>query len=51
MNAHYSAILTLDPLDRADTLIKRSKARMIMESWEDALKDADEVYIAFQRRR
>lgn len=29
-------------------MIKRSKARVMMKSWEDALKDADEVQLMFQ---
>ena len=41
---HLSTMLSLDTKDRVDTLIKRSRARVVMESWEDALRDADEVY-------
>ena len=45
-----SAILLLDPLDCVGTLIRRSEARVIMRAWEDALKDADEVYdVLFHR--
>ena len=41
---HFSTMLSLDTEDSVDILIKRSRARAMMESWEDALKDADEVY-------
>ena len=41
---HFSTILSLDTEDRVDILIKRSRVRAMMESWEDALRDADEVY-------
>ena len=41
---HFSTMLSLDTEDRVDILIKRSRARAMMESWEDALRDADEVY-------
>ena len=40
---HFSAVLSLNPVDRMDIFIKRSKARVSMDSWEDALSDADEV--------
>ena len=40
---YFSTILSLDPVDRVDTLIKRSKARAMMNAWEDRLKDANEV--------
>ena len=43
---HFSTMLLLDTGDRVDILIKRSKARAMMKSWEDALRDADEVYYA-----
>ena len=39
-----STMLSLDIENRVDILIKRSRARAMMESWEDALRDADEVY-------
>ena len=45
---HFSTILSLNPLDRIDILIKRSKSRAMMNLWEDALKDADEVYFVPQ---
>ena len=41
---YLSTMLSLDAEDRVDILIKRSRARVMMESWEDALRDADEVY-------
>ena len=41
---YFSAILLIDTEDHVDILIKRCKARAMMESWEDALRDADEVY-------
>ena len=41
---HFSTLLLLDTEDRVDVLIKRSRARAMMELWEDALRDADEVY-------
>ena len=41
---HFSTLLSLGTEDRMDILIKRSRARAMMESWEDTLKDADEVY-------
>ena len=44
---HFSTMLSLDTEDRVDILIKRSRARAMLESWEDALRDADEVYSVF----
>ena len=41
---HLSTLLLLDTEDRVDILIKRSRVRAMMELWEDALRDADEVY-------
>ena len=41
---HFSTLLSLGTEDHVDILIKRSRARAMMESWEDALRDADEVY-------
>ena len=41
---HFSTILSFDTEDRVNILIKRSRARAVMESWEDALRDADKVY-------
>ncbi|KAG9318932.1 hypothetical protein JVU11DRAFT_1046 [Chiua virens] len=40
---YFSTILLLDPVDRSAILIKRSIARARMNSWEDALVDADEI--------
>jgi len=39
----YSTALSLNPSNRASLLVKRSNARGMLEKWEDALKDADEV--------
>ena len=47
----FSTMLSIDPVDRVDILIKRSKTRVMMESWEDALKDAEEVNIMSRCRR
>ena len=47
----FSTMLPIDPVDRVDILIKRSKTRVMMESWEDALKDAEEVNIMSRCRR
>ena len=41
---YFSTMLLLDTGHCVDILIKRSRARAMMESWEDALRDADEVY-------
>ena len=43
----YSTALTLDPLNPAGLLVKRSKARAMSGSWEDALNDADGVGVFF----
>ncbi|KAF8554958.1 hypothetical protein OG21DRAFT_1573744 [Imleria badia] len=37
----YSSALSLDLVNPAGLLVKRSKARAMMELWEEALKDAD----------
>ena len=39
----YSTALYLNPPNPAGLLVKRSKARVTLGLWEDALKDADEV--------
>jgi tetratricopeptide (TPR) repeat protein len=39
----YSDALTLDPMNQCDILLKRSKVRAVMGSWEEALIDADKV--------
>ena len=44
---HFSTLLSLDTEDRVDILIKRSRAQAMMELWEDALRDADEVDSVF----
>ena len=43
----YSDALTLDPANQSDILLKRSKVRAVMGSWEQALVDADKVWIVF----
>ncbi|KAI9462106.1 hypothetical protein HD554DRAFT_2176084 [Boletus coccyginus] len=40
---HFSTILSLDPVSSIEFLIKRSSARASVNSWGDALSDADEV--------
>jgi tetratricopeptide (TPR) repeat protein len=40
---HYSAALSLDPADPRDIFIKRSKARMTIGLWKDALDDANQA--------
>ena len=40
---HFSTVLSLNPRNRIDILSKRSTARASMNSWEEALSDADEV--------
>ena len=42
---HFSTVLSLNPMGRMDTFIKRSKARVSMNLWGDALSDADEVLL------
>ena len=39
----YSDALTLDSTNQCDVLLKRSKVRAVMGSWEEALIDAEEV--------
>lgn len=41
----YSMALSTDPVTRDGILFKRSKAYAATHAWEDALKDADEVYL------
>lgn len=41
----YSDALTLCPSNESDILLRRSKARSLMGSWEEALIDADRVWI------
>ena len=43
----YTAALSLDTSNPAGLLVKRSRARAMQSSWEDALKDADEVPVFF----
>ena len=39
----FSTILSLDPANCMEILIKRSRARASMNMWEEALSDADKV--------
>ncbi|KAG8214231.1 hypothetical protein J3R82DRAFT_11038 [Butyriboletus roseoflavus] len=39
----YSDALALDPTNQSDILLKRSEARVVMGSWEEALSDAEQV--------
>ena len=39
----YSDALTLDSTNQCDVLLKRSKVRAVMGSWEEALIDAEKV--------
>ena len=48
---YFSIILLLDPANHVDILMKRIEAQRMMESWVDALKDADEVYTEPHHRR
>lgn len=48
---YFSIILSLDPEDRLDILIKRSKVRISMGMWEEAMNDADEVILSFETLR
>ena len=41
--SQYSIALSLDPPTSQILLVKRSKARAGMGSWQDTLDDADEV--------
>ena len=43
----FSNILTLDPTNPCDILLKRSEAQIVMGSWKEALIDADKVWVAF----
>ena len=43
----YSDALTLDPTNQRDILVKRSKVRAVMGSWEEALIDAGKVWVVF----
>ena len=47
---HFTVILELDRVNHVDVLIKRSKAWLLMELWDEALSDADKVsYPLLQR--
>ena len=41
----FSAILSLDPTDRVDILLKRCTARVLTKSRDEALSDANEVCV------
>jgi hypothetical protein len=43
--ASYSAALSLKPPNPVRLLVKRSQARAKIMLWEDALKDADDVWL------
>ena len=45
---YFSDALSLGPMDLSDILVKRSKARAVMGSWEGALIDADKVWNVFR---
>lgn len=47
---YFSVILSLDPTDRVGILLKRCEARVLLQSWDEVLSDAAEVYIHFVRR-
>ena len=42
----YSTALSLNPSNPAGLLVKRSSARTMLGMWEDALRDADEVWLS-----
>ena len=46
----FSTMILLDPEDRVDILIRRSRACAMMNTWEDALNDADEVCFVSRHR-
>lgn len=46
---HFLRVLSLSPVDRMDILIKRSKALASTRSWEEAIRDADEVCVVSSR--
>ena len=41
--ARYTSALSLDPSNPTEILLKRSKARALKGSWQDALTDANKV--------
>ncbi|KAF8417602.1 hypothetical protein L210DRAFT_3580675, partial [Boletus edulis BED1] len=45
----YSTALYLNPSNPVGLLVKRSNARVTLGLWEDALKDADDVWLRFPR--
>ena len=40
---HYSDALSLNPQNRSDILYKRSRAQLLVGSWQDSLFDADKA--------
>ena len=40
---HLSMMLSLDPSNRIEILVKRSQARVSMNLWNEALSDAEEA--------
>ena len=40
-------MLSLDPPDRIEILVKRSKARVSMNLWNEALSDVEEARFVF----
>ena len=46
----YSDILTFDHPNLSDILYKRSKAHSLTSSWQEALIDADKVWVALHVR-
>ena len=42
----YSTALSLNPSNPVGLLVKRSNSRAVLGMWEDALKDADKVWIS-----
>ena len=41
---YFSTMLSLNPENQMDILIKRSRAQVFMKEYDKALCDADEVY-------
>lgn len=44
---YLSEVLSLGPADREAILLKRGNMQVLMESWDEALSDADEACIYF----
>ena len=45
--SRYSTALSLNPPSPQDILIKQSKARVVIEPWNRALDDANQVHLFF----